>query len=161
MLIAYRTKQHKTTGRTPFYLVYGREATLPLDLKIPAHINEASENPILERLYHLIVKLEDERQYVLQRIEKEQQKQKQRYDLQGISDKLKIGNQVLVEQTWLKGNLLAKLENKWIGPYFIHDVLKDNVYKLRTLEGQLVKNIVHGNRLKIYHEQRQNVIVEI
>ena len=48
VLIAYRTKQHKTTGRTPFYLVYGREATLPLDLKIPAHINEASENPILE-----------------------------------------------------------------------------------------------------------------
>ena len=153
--------QHKTTGRTPFYLVYGREATLPLDLKIPSKINDNNENPMLERLYHLIVELEDERQYVLQQIEKEQQKQKERYDHQGISEKLKIGNQVLVERTWLKGNFSAKLENKWIGPYYIHDVLKDNVYKLRTLERRLVKNVVHGNRLKVYYEEKLEPIIFI
>jgi hypothetical protein len=47
-----------------------------------------------------------------------------------------------VERTWLKSNFSAKLENKWIGPYYIHNVLKDNVYKLRTWDGKLVKNVM-------------------
>jgi len=61
----------------------------------------------------------------------------------------------------LKNNFSAKLENKWIGPYYIHDVLKDNVYKLRTLEGKAVKNVIHGNRLKLYHEKRMEPVVII
>ena len=55
------------------------------------------------RLYQLIVKMEDAYLLVVyQRIEKEQQKQKQVYDQQEISAKLKIGDQVLVEQYGLK-----------------------------------------------------------
>ena len=141
--------------------MYEKEATLPLDLKIPYKFNQEDDDPTMERMYQLIVKLEDEREETLQRIEKEQQRQKQFYDWQGISEKLKIGDQVLVERTWLKTNFSAKLENKWIGPYFIHNVLKDNVYKLRTLDGKLVKNVVHGNRLKLYHERQLEPIVII
>ena len=115
VLLAYRTKQHKSTGKTPFYLVYGRQATLPLDLKIPHEIEKEGENSMMNRLYQLITDLEDDRIEVQQRIEQQQQKQKQSYDKQGISQKLKIGDQVLVERTWLKNNFSAKLENKWIG----------------------------------------------
>src|SRR5271154_3308813 len=97
VLLAYRTKQHKSTSKTPFYLVYGRQATLPLDLKIPYEIIQEEENPMMSRLYQLIVELEDDRIKVQQRIEEQQQKQKQFYDKQGISQKLKIGDQVLVE----------------------------------------------------------------
>ncbi len=103
------------------------------------------ENPLLARIYQLIENMETDRQLVQDKIDKEQQKQKSRYDQQGISEKLNIGDKVLVERTWLKTNFSAKLEEKWIGPYFIHNVLKDNVYKLRTLEGRLVKNVIHGN----------------
>jgi len=42
----------------------------------------------------------------------------------------------------LKNNFSTKLENKWIGPYYIHNVLKDNVYKLRTLDSKSVKNVM-------------------
>ena len=94
VLLAYRTKWHKTTSKTPFYLVYGREATLPLDLKIPSNIKENEDDPMLERLYQLIIELEDTHIEVSQRIEREQQKQKQVYDQQGISEKLKIGDQL-------------------------------------------------------------------
>ena len=161
VLLAYRTKRHKTTSKTPFYLVYGREATLPLDLKIPSNMKENEDDPMLERLYQLIIELEDTHIEVSQRIEREQQKQKQVYDQQGISEKLKIGDQVLVERTWLKNNFSAKLENKWIGPYYVHNALKDNVYKLRILDGKLVKNVIHGNRLKLYHQEKLEPIVII
>src|SRR5437764_10972198 len=81
-------------------------------------------------------------------------KTESRHDKKGISEKLKIGDKVLVERTWLKTNFSSKLENKWTGPYFVHEIIGDNIYKLRTMEGQKVKNIVHENRLKLYRERR-------
>jgi hypothetical protein len=161
-LFAYRTKKHKTTGYTPFYLMYGRQATLPIELKIPGK-EELShqDDPLLTRLYQLIENLENDRRNVIDRVTQEQQRQKNRHDQVGISEKLKIGDKVLVEKTWLKTNFSAKLQDKWIGPYYIHNVLKDNVYKLRTLEGRLVKNLVHGNRLKIYKERQLEATILI
>jgi hypothetical protein len=92
-------KKHKTTGKTSFYLVYGREIILPIDLKIPYQVNQVVKDPMQERIYQLIIELEEERNTISQKIEKEQFKQKQNYDKQGISEKLKIGDQVLVERT--------------------------------------------------------------
>jgi hypothetical protein len=72
---------------------------LPIDLKIPYQGNQTVKDPMQERIYQLIIELEEERNTVSQRIEKEQFKQKQNYDNQGISEKLKIGDQVLVKRT--------------------------------------------------------------
>ena len=162
-LFAYRTKTHKTTGYSPFYLIYGRQATLPVELKIPSGRIETDnvEDVLMERLYQIIETLEEDRQEVISRVQKEQQKQKSRYDQNGLSEKLKIGDKVLVERTWLKTNFSSKLENKWTGPYFVHEIAGDNVYKLRTMEGQKVKNVVHGNRLKLYKERRMEPRIEI
>ncbi|PKC50536.1 hypothetical protein RhiirA1_486070, partial [Rhizophagus irregularis] len=66
--------------KTPFYLTYGREATLPIDLKIPSQIPQNEKDPMQRRIYQLIVELEEERNDVSLRIEKEQAKQKQVYD---------------------------------------------------------------------------------
>ncbi|GBC00600.1 hypothetical protein RclHR1_03900017 [Rhizophagus clarus] len=60
-LFAYRTKKHSTTGFTPFYLVYGRQATLPIDLKLPNIQEKDEQNPLLARLYQLIENLETDR----------------------------------------------------------------------------------------------------
>ena len=42
---------------------------------------------------------------------------------------------------------------KWIGPFYIHNVLPNNVYKLRNMDGKIIKGVIHGNRLKLFHEQ--------
>ncbi|GET56385.1 hypothetical protein RIR_jg37062.t1 [Rhizophagus irregularis DAOM 181602=DAOM 197198] len=66
---------HNTTAeKTPFYLTYGREATLPIDLKIPSQISQK---------------------------------------------------------------------------------------QAKNLDGKLVKHVIHGNRLKKYHEQKLEPIVII
>src|ERR1041384_865811 len=110
VLFAYRTKKHKTTEYTPFYLMYGRQATLPVELKIPGGNEVTTENPLLNRLYQLIDQLENAHHKVVDRISHKQEAQKNRHDQAGISKKLKIGDKVLVERTWLKTNFSAKLE---------------------------------------------------
>ena len=137
-----------------------RKATLPIDLKFSGEENE-SDNPLMERLYTLIDQLENDWHHVISIIEKDQGKQKERYEQQGISEKLKIGDKVLVERTWLKNNFSSKLEDKWAGLYFVHSVLENNVYKLRILEERLVKNVVHENRLKIYREMQLEPVIFI
>ena len=37
ILLAYRTAKHESTGFTPFQLVYGRQAKLPVELKIQTY----------------------------------------------------------------------------------------------------------------------------
>jgi hypothetical protein len=79
------------------YICILQGPTLLIDLKIPYQVNQVVKDPMQERIYQLIIELEEERNTVSQKIEKEQFKQKQNYDKQGISKKLKIGDQVLVE----------------------------------------------------------------
>ncbi|GBC05841.1 hypothetical protein RclHR1_06470004 [Rhizophagus clarus] len=155
ILLAYRTRQHETTGYSPFYLIYGRQAVLPIELMIDTNINKEKDihEALLERTYDIMEKMDQDLEKVKIRINQRQQIQKKKYDDKGISLKLKIGDKVLVEQTHLRNNMSAKLENQWIGPYYIHNVLDQNVYKLRHMNGKLVKGVIHGNRLKIYIEQ--------
>ena len=46
VLLAYRTKRHATTGYTPFQLVYGRQATLPIEALIPVYPKENEDTEI-------------------------------------------------------------------------------------------------------------------
>ncbi|GES82982.1 enzymatic polyprotein, putative [Rhizophagus clarus] len=155
ILLAYRTRQHETTGYLPFYLIYGRQAVLPIELMIDTNINKEKDihEALLEQTYDIMEKMDQDLEKVKIRINQRQQIQKKKYDDKGISLKLKIGDKVLVEQTYLRNNMSAKLENQWIEPYYIHNVLDQNVYKLRHMNGKLVKRIIHENRLKIYIEQ--------
>ena len=161
VLLAYCTMKHEATGFMPFQLLYGRQAKLPVDLKIttyqktPINYDEA----LMKRTCEIINKINNEQIKTRENIEKGQKQQKSRH--KGKSTKLKIGNKVLVHRTNLQTNFSVKLEEKWIGPYYIHDVLPRNIYRLRNLDGKLVKNVIHGNRLKLFHEQNLTPIVLI
>jgi hypothetical protein len=157
VLFAYRTMKHNTTGYTPFYLLYGRQAKLPIELRIPTELSDDKniKDALMERLFKIINQLENDRQIALNQIKVDQQKQKDRHDIGATFEKFKIGDKVLVERTWLKTNFSAKLEERWMGPYFIHEVRGKN-YKLRNMDGRLVKNVIHSDRLKLYYE---NILV--
>ena len=43
-LFAYRTMRQNTTRYEPFYLTYGRDAVLPIDLQLPVHQIESITN---------------------------------------------------------------------------------------------------------------------
>jgi hypothetical protein len=47
----------------------------------------------------------------------------------------------------------GKLEDKWKGPYYIHTVLLNGSYKLREINGKVLKTPVNGRLLKIYFDR--------
>jgi len=74
-LFAYRVRRHNTTRHEPFYLMYGRDATLPIEFVIPtlqAQLPEKDQqDDLLKRVQRLTGKTDEDRLVVQDRIYKE------------------------------------------------------------------------------------------
>lgn len=155
VLFAYRTKRHNTTRHEPFYLMYGRDAILPVEFAVKTVQAECSDqnwqDDLLERIHTLTGKVIGDRLETQDIIYQAQQKQIQRHneDLREIS--FKIGDLVLLYQSKFKGK--QKLQERWKGPYYIQEVVGNGAYKLRTIEGKILKVPVNSERLKIYNQR--------
>jgi hypothetical protein len=152
VLFAYRTNKHNTTKRTPFFMVYGREAILPID-----DINEDGEisekESLLKRVYE-IINLNEKRKEVLETIKRSQEKQKERHDEKIIEDKFEIGDKVLLKDTAKEKQWSGKLSQKWKGPYYVHQIIGKGAYKLRDMDGRVLKATRNIKHLKRYFDQR-------
>src|SRR5215212_6927667 len=151
-LFAYRTSKHGTTKKTPFFMTYGREAVLPTEGFENGNTNE--EDDIIQRTYE-IIKLADERSKALENIEKSQSKQKERHDKRIQEEtKLRIGDKVLLKDAAKEKQWSGKLSSKWKGPYYIHDTVGRGTYKLRTMDGKILKAPYNVKLLKKYYDQK-------
>lgn len=149
VLFSYRTSQHSTTKVSPFLLVYGREAKLPTD---STEIEE--EHSLVHHVEHMIDNLPILRNKAQKQITDDQQKQKDRHDKKLRTEvPYNIGDQVLYYRAMLDKQWSNKLEPKWKGPYYIHSVLGNGAYKIREIDGKVLKAPVNGKYLKLYKDR--------
>src|ERR1051325_273134 len=152
VLFAYRTTKHSTIKRTPFYMMYGREAVLPIDeTENVSESNQDVTKSILKRTYD-IINLGQDQNEVIERIKRIQDKQKERYDKNIKEVKFSIGTKVLLKDMLREQSYSGKLRPKWKGPYYIHNVIGKGAYKIRDLEGRVLKATYNIKQLKEYYE---------
>lgn len=148
VLFAYRTSKNATTKMTPFYLAYGRNAVLPVD-----DLSNHGET-IQSRLANLIDQVPIVREKTRQQIANQQIKQKEFHDKQIKSTTVfQIGDKVLKYKAQKEKQWSGKLTPNWDGPFFIHNVLPHGAYKLRTMEGRVIKVPINGEHLKLYKDR--------
>ena len=88
---------------------------------------------------------------VKEQIRKKQQKQKDHHVRKIIrNNSLEIGDKVLLYNATKEKQWSEKLEPKWKGPYYIHQILLNGAYKLRTLDGKVLKTLYNVKLLKEY-----------
>ena len=109
----------------------------------------------------IIGDLNEARNQAQERIAKSQKKQQLRHDQAASLEHYNIGDLVLLYKSALEKTWSHKLEEKWEGPYYIHQVLGNGTYKLRNKESKVLKRPVHGNRLKLYHPRSEVPIVVV
>lgn len=164
-LLAYRTLKHGTTKETPFYLTYGRQATLPVELEIETYPEEElTDDNFLDclkrRTGSLIGTLVDAKIMAKENIRHSQELMKARHDRKVKHNGFKEEDLVLEYRSQDQHLHGDKFRSQWNGPYRIGKVLGHGAYILKTMEGHLLHNRpVHGNRLKQYHA-RNNVTQE-
>jgi len=153
--------RQNTTQYEPFYLTYGREAVLLIDLEMLGYpfegrSAEGFKDLYFHRLGQLVGWLIDDRQQAYQNIEVAQDKQKKWHD-----GKIREHNYVIGEKVLLKNFRAKKLDQKWYGPFYIHDLGPNGTYKLRNISGKVRKKIVHADQLRPYYERKTSAQSEV
>ncbi|GBC50842.2 uncharacterized protein K02A2.6-like [Rhizophagus irregularis DAOM 181602=DAOM 197198] len=146
VLFAYRTKKQSSTRIKPFYATYGRRAKLPLD-------KDENKITLANRVKILIEELPVIRRKIKENVKEAQEKQKQQHDKRGIrKPKFEIGEKVLLYEAWREKQWSGKLQNKWKGPYLIHEEFGNGAYKLKELDGRILKTPQNGEWLKKFYD---------
>lgn len=136
--------------------MYGRDAVLPIEFAVPTTQSECAaddfQDDLFNRIHTLTGKVIGDRLETQDNIHKAQQQQKKQHD-EDLQQEIyfNIGDLVLLYQSQLRGK--RKLQERWKGPYYVHEVLGNGVYKLRTMDDKVLKVPVNAERLKPYHSR--------
>ena len=161
LLLTYRSSVYSSTGYTPFFLMYGYEIPLPVDIMFGRPDGETYHGTVQ---WVLVLRRRKERAYedVRENIKVAQRRQKDYYDRRVKSCSFKVSDRVWLYNASHKKGLSSKLTNKWRGPYVIVKFITDVVVRVQDEQNRREKKVRHVNRLVHCHSKTQgNVPSEI
>ncbi|XP_029968702.1 uncharacterized protein LOC115403829 [Salarias fasciatus] len=143
---AYNSTKCDSTGYSPYYLMFGREAKLPVDLCFGT-----STDRKVDSHSRYVVKLKEDLQKAYQlaseTADKSHLKNKKSYDKRVGFQSLEIGDRVLLRNLGLKGK--HKLQPRWSStPYLVVGKMPNlPVYKLRPENGKGSVKTLHRDHI--------------
>jgi hypothetical protein len=155
-LWAYRVTVRTPTQSTPYSLVYGSEAVLPLEVQLPslrvAIQDELTKDEQVHLRFQELDALEEERLYALQNLELYRQNMVRAYDRLVKHRVFRKGELVLVlrRPIVVTHKTKGKFEPKWEGPYAIEQVYDGGAYQLVDSQGSRPMPPINGRFLKKY-----------
>ena len=155
-LWAYRTTYRTPTQSTPYALVYGVEAVLPLEKQIPSLRMTIQEGLTEEENARLRLEeleaLDEKRLQAQQQLECYQARLTKAFNRKVRPRSFQVGDLVLAVRRPinLKHRPGEKLTSKWDGPYLVQEVYSSNAYLLLDHEGVQIGPI-NGKFLKQYY----------
>ena len=147
--MAYNTSVHATTGYTPFYLMFGREARLPADLMFGTP-SPADESPDVYAR-NLKKSLESAYERVRRTTASAHQQQKQLYDKKVHGKPFEVGDLVWLHSPAVAKGKSRKLHHPWQGPFRVIKKLSDITYRIQSTRRKHRRIVVHFDRLKPCH----------
>ena len=150
--LAVNSAVQASTGVSPFKMVYGREATLPLDVVLRTPITTIA-NPAVEELWLRMKQLWEESQKAMGAAKS---RQKQDADKKRRALEFTVGDKVLLSTAHirLKGakelQRSVKFAAKFIGPFPVVRVVNANAYELKLPDSFNMHAVVNVERLKRY-----------
>ncbi|TPX51269.1 hypothetical protein SeLEV6574_g00360 [Synchytrium endobioticum] len=160
-LFAYRTSQHTATNETPFYLLYGRDARLPVDI-IHGGLDDILDDVNTHQI-RLTYDLRRAHDIVRTSIKAVGDEYKRRWDLKGPHRSFNVGDQVLLytpkglnksmgipppSSHNRDGPTSRKLDVNWSGPWEVIEQKHESVYRIRHANGH--ERTVNVNKLDEY-----------
>lgn len=144
---AYNCTKNDATGYSPYYLLFGREARLPVDVCFgtsPDGKGAGSHRQYVERMKS---ELQQAYQLATETAQKSQKRNKRLYDKHIKHQTLAVGDRVLTRNLGMTGK--NKLGDKWNSvPYLIVEKLNNlPVYRLKPESGMGSVRTLHRDHL--------------
>jgi hypothetical protein len=162
ILFAYRTLKQESTKYTPFYLVHGREAQLPIDIEFQNQ--EQNFNPIenfeesLNRRISALKGIFIDAQIINHRnIQHAQELQRNRQQNLKKAQTYEVNDIILLYDSAKQHVHGDKFSIRWNGPFWIQSKLGNNTYLIRDKLGRILQKPIHAEKMKHY---KQRYLVE-
>ena len=157
VLWADRITTKRTTGESPYKLVYGQNCVLPLDIEsstwmtLPWKPNIKTSELLSLRSRQLMFSSWMREQAGI-RQDESRLYNKRYYDRTKIlrGKPLEKGDMVLLLNSQVLGRKIDKLLPRWNGPYLINEIPKAGVYRLSELDGTIINSTISGHRIRQY-----------
>ena len=156
-LWAHRISRHGATKVTPFELVYGQEAVLPVEVNLDAY-KLAKQNDLSAVDYHDLMmdnidEVTDKRLKALKEIEKDKLRVARAYNKKVKLKSFQVGDLVwkTILPLGMKSNKFGKWSSSWEGPYKIIKVISGNSYMMETMQGESLPRAINGRYLKKFY----------
>ena len=149
-VFACRIRKHRTTGFSPYFLVYGVEPKLPGDI-LPPFIQVNDQDPdeslVVQGRVPEARRLREARLIAEQKLKNQAAKDKANWDAVLKPQIFSVGDHVL-----MRHENKFSLEYNWKGPFKVLAVNLDyHVYQLQALNGPIYRSWVHTDRLRPIH----------
>ena len=154
-LWAYRTSFRTSTGATPYSLVYGMEAVLPVEIEMGS-LRVALEQQISEaewvqsRLDQLSL-LDERRLRAADHIQAYQRKMARAFKKRVKPRPLQRGDLVLRVLRGLVTDPRGKFRPNWSGPYIIRELTSEGAAWLMDLDGNQFSEPTNVDQLKKFY----------
>jgi hypothetical protein len=150
VLWALQTNINRATRDTPFNLVYGADAVLPLEIYLEsamvAHFNAENKAEARELDSNL---LEEKRNTPLTNMQKYQESLKHYYNKSVVQRELGIANLVLKKDIHTKDK--HKFSSPWEGLFIIVDIAVPEAYVLAEVDDSMIPNTWNADQLHKYY----------
>ncbi|XP_030594321.1 uncharacterized protein LOC115786334 [Archocentrus centrarchus] len=144
---AYNCTKNDATGHSPYFLMFGREARLPVDICFGTVVDGTSEVSHLKYVKQMRQDLQQAYKLAMEAATKNHMRNKSRYDQHVRDQPLAEGDRVLLRNLGLKGK--HKLQDRWRStPYVVVKKLPNlPVYQVKPEQGSGVIKTLHRDHL--------------
>ncbi|XP_025650878.1 uncharacterized protein [Arachis hypogaea] len=157
VLWAYRNSPRVSTGTSPYKLVYGHDAVLPLEINLNTlRVSKQSGLPVDDywnAMFDELNKLDSERILPLENIIRQKESIVRSYNRRIKEKSFGIGKLVLkvILPMEKKLKFFGKWSHAWEGPFQVIGTYSGNAYEIKDIESEKIINSINGKYLKQYY----------
>jgi ribonuclease HI len=155
-LWAHRVSRHGATKVTPFELVFGQEAVLPIEVNLQGP-RVASQDDLSPETYHRLMmdqldEVHEGRFGALREIEKKKLRSSKTYNRKVGEKSFQVGDLIwkMILPVGSQDQRFGKWSLSWEGPFRVSRIVPGNLYFVETLEGKELLRALNGRYLKKY-----------
>ncbi|XP_025615831.1 uncharacterized protein [Arachis hypogaea] len=157
VLWAYRNSPRGSTGKSPYKLVYGHDAVLPLEINLNTlRVSKQSSFPVddyLNAMFDELNELDSKRILALENIFRQKESVSRSYNRRIKEKSFSIGELVLKVILLMekKSKFLGKWSHTWEGLFQVVGTYFGNAYQIREIESGKIIDLINGKYLKKYY----------
>jgi hypothetical protein len=144
------TQPSRNTGVSPYFMVYGAEAVLPIDIEFwSPRVENYNEDQVTKQRELMVNSVEERHLDSCIRTSKYLTVLRRYYNKNVQERFFVVGDMVLKWKTSQDG--VHKLATPWEGSYIVKAATRPTSYRLARLDGTDVPNSVHINKLRRFY----------